>query len=84
VWNEQHSVFTAACIRGVADNLAGIVDSNGVRKSEAAIGRNQLVEIDQPAGTVNERNMLAGFGRVVRRATSAIPFKSQFKCNRKN
>lgn len=58
-------MFTSACIGCVANDLARIVDSDGVRKSEARTGRNQHVEIDQPAGFVNERNMLAGFWWVV-------------------
>ncbi len=60
-------MFTAACIGSIADNLAGIVDSDGVRKSEAGTGRDEAVEIDQADGAANEGNMLAGLRRAVLR-----------------
>src|ERR1022692_363243 len=64
-WAEQHGVLRAAYIGGVADDLAGVVDSDGVCKGEAGAGGNQRIEIDQATITVDERNVLAWLGRVV-------------------
>jgi hypothetical protein len=42
---EQHGMLEAACIRGVAENVAGIVDADRVCKSESCARLNQGIEI---------------------------------------
>lgn len=43
---EQHSVFAAAGIVSITENLARIVDSEGVGERETGAVRNQCIEID--------------------------------------
>jgi hypothetical protein len=38
--SEQHGMFTAACVRGIAEYLTGIVESDSVGKREPGAGRN--------------------------------------------
>jgi len=64
-WSEQHSVLITACVVGIAEDLTGIVDSDGVRKDEAGSRGNQRIEIDQPAGGGYEGNMLSRLRRVI-------------------
>jgi hypothetical protein len=48
-----------------AEDLAGIVDSNGIRYGETGVGGNQCIEINQHAVAVDETDVLAGLERMV-------------------
>ena len=50
-----------AGIRGVADDLAGIVDAEGIRDGEAGVGGGQRIEIDQRAVIVDEADDVADY-----------------------
>ena len=54
-----------AAIGGSAEDLTGIVDSDGIRDGEAGVGWNQCIEINQPAVAVDKANVLAGPERMV-------------------
>ena len=43
-------MLVTACIGPVAENLAGLVNSDCVRKDEAGSRGNQSIQIDQPTG----------------------------------
>jgi len=45
---KQHGMFITTCISGVAKNLAGRVNSDGIGKGEAGSFRNQSIQIDNP------------------------------------
>jgi hypothetical protein len=64
-WSDQHGVLIAACIVGIAEDLTGIVDTDGVRKDEAGSRGNQRIEIDQPTRSGDEGNMLSRLRRVI-------------------
>jgi hypothetical protein len=40
-WSEQQGAFIAACVIGIAENLTGIVDSDGVCMSRTFVGLKQ-------------------------------------------
>jgi hypothetical protein len=45
-WTKQHGVFAAAGIVSITENLARIVDSDGVGQRKTGAGRNESIEID--------------------------------------
>ena len=58
-------MLKGAVVRGIAENLAGIVNGHCIRQDESGVGGDQRIEVDQRAITNDKGNMLARNGRVV-------------------
>ena len=62
---QQDSARNVAGIRRVAEDLTGIVDSDGIRDREAGVRRNQRIEVNQRAVTVDEADVFARSKRMI-------------------
>jgi hypothetical protein len=60
-------MLVTTCIGGITQDLARIVDPDGIRNGEAGIGRNEHIEINQSSLRGDEPNVLAGLEGMVAR-----------------
>jgi hypothetical protein len=68
--SQQDGVLVTAGISGIAEDLAGVVDSDGIRDGDAGVGGDQRIEIEQRAVIVDEADVLAGLERMVARCAA--------------